>query len=79
MSDRDTLGLALERMIHFFPPHVEKMRARMADLIPQVDVLLGNPEKATKVLGWTATTSLKALCEMMVDADIKRVGREQAK
>jgi GDPmannose 4,6-dehydratase len=45
----------------------------------EVDVLLGNPGKATKVLGWTATTSLKALCEMMVDADIKRVGREQAK
>jgi GDPmannose 4,6-dehydratase len=43
----------------------------------EVDILLGNPEKATKLLGWTAKTSLKELCEMMVNADIKRVEREQ--
>ena len=40
------LPLALERMIHFFPPHVEKMRARIGEMIPQVDVLLGNLEDA---------------------------------
>lgn len=45
----------------------------------EVDILLGNPEKATKVLGWTAKTPLKVLCEMMVDADIKRVGHEEVK
>jgi malyl-CoA/(S)-citramalyl-CoA lyase len=33
-------------MIHFFPPHLEKMRARMPDLIREVDVLLGNLEDA---------------------------------
>jgi malyl-CoA/(S)-citramalyl-CoA lyase len=36
----------LERMIHFVPPHVEKMRAKVAELIHQVDVVLGNLEDA---------------------------------
>jgi len=38
--------VALERMIHFFPPHVEKMRAKIPDMIKNVDVLLGNLEDA---------------------------------
>jgi malyl-CoA/(S)-citramalyl-CoA lyase len=36
----------LERLIHFFPPHVEKVRSRIGALIPRVDVLLGNLEDA---------------------------------
>jgi malyl-CoA/(S)-citramalyl-CoA lyase len=40
------LPIALERMIHFFPGHNEKVRARVGDMIPQVDVLLGNLEDA---------------------------------
>jgi malyl-CoA/(S)-citramalyl-CoA lyase len=36
----------LERMIHFFPPHIDKMRAKVPDMIGQVDVLLGNLEDA---------------------------------
>jgi len=36
----------LERMIHFVPPHVDKVRAKIADIIPQVDVILGNLEDA---------------------------------
>jgi malyl-CoA/(S)-citramalyl-CoA lyase len=35
-----------ERMIHFFPPHIEKIRARIPDTIKQVDVLCGNLEDA---------------------------------
>lgn len=35
-----------ERMIHFFPPHMEKIRARVPDMARQVDVLLGNLEDA---------------------------------
>jgi malyl-CoA/(S)-citramalyl-CoA lyase len=35
-----------ERMIHFFPPHLEKIRARVPDMAKQVDVLLGNMEDA---------------------------------
>jgi len=38
--------IVLERMIHFFPPHVEKMRAKVPDMAKQVDVLLGNLEDA---------------------------------
>jgi malyl-CoA/(S)-citramalyl-CoA lyase len=36
----------LERMIHFVPPHVEKVRAKVGELIAQVDVVLGNLEDA---------------------------------
>jgi malyl-CoA/(S)-citramalyl-CoA lyase len=35
-----------ERMIHFFPPHIEKLRARVPDIAKQVDVFLGNLEDA---------------------------------
>jgi malyl-CoA/(S)-citramalyl-CoA lyase len=35
-----------ERMIHFFPPHIEKLRARVPDMAKQVDVFLGNLEDA---------------------------------
>ncbi|MBU3588104.1 GDP-mannose 4,6-dehydratase [Polynucleobacter sp. 31A-FELB] len=38
----------------------------------EVDLLIGNPEKAKKILGWEPKTSLESLCQMMVDADIKR-------
>jgi len=40
------LPVRLERMIHFFPPHVEKMRAKAGEMGKQVDVLLGNLEDA---------------------------------
>ncbi len=40
------LPLKLERMIHFVPPHLEKMRAKVPELIRQVDVVLGNLEDA---------------------------------
>src|ERR1700743_3306897 len=40
------LPLRLERMIHFVPPHVEKVRAKVPELIAQVDVVLGNLEDA---------------------------------
>ena len=33
-------------MIHFFPPQNERVRAKIPELIPQVDVLLGNLEDA---------------------------------
>src|SRR5579863_9906763 len=40
------LPLKLERMIHFVPPHLEKMRAKVPDLIRDVDIVLGNLEDA---------------------------------
>ena len=37
------------RMIHFFPPWNERVRARLPEIIPQIDVLLGNLEDAIPV------------------------------
>jgi GDPmannose 4,6-dehydratase len=39
----------------------------------EVDVLLGNPAKAERLLGWKATTSLEHMIAAMVDADMRRV------
>lgn len=41
----------------------------------EVDVLLGNPAKAMTKLDWKPKTSLEDLIVMMVDADLKRLGR----
>lgn len=38
-----------ERVVHFFPPHIEKIRAKLADTARQVDVLCGNLEDAIPV------------------------------
>lgn len=38
----------------------------------EVDLLIGNPEKAERILGWKPQTSLEQLCQMMVEADLKR-------
>ncbi len=43
------LPVRLERMIHFVPPHVEKVRAKVPELAKQVDVVLGNLEDAIPV------------------------------
>lgn len=40
------LPVRVERMIHFVPPHLEKMRAKVGDIARQVDVVLGNLEDA---------------------------------
>jgi malyl-CoA/(S)-citramalyl-CoA lyase len=40
------LPVRLERMIHFVPPHIEKLRRKVPELIGQVDVVLGNLEDA---------------------------------
>lgn len=38
----------------------------------EVELLIGNPEKAKKELGWEPKTTLEELCQMMVEADIRR-------
>ena len=43
------LPVQLERMIHFVPPHVEKLRAKVAELARDVDVVLGNLEDAIPI------------------------------
>lgn len=41
----------------------------------EVDVLLGNPAKAMAKLGWQPKTDLETLIKMMVEADLRRVGK----
>ena len=41
----------------------------------EVELLLGDPGKAKRVLGWEPTVSFEGLVEMMVDADIERLSR----
>ena len=43
------LPVRLERMIHFVPPHIEKLRAKAVELASEVDVILGNLEDAIPV------------------------------
>ncbi len=38
----------------------------------EVDLLIGNPEKAREKLGWQPKTTLEELCRMMVEADLRR-------
>lgn len=38
----------------------------------EVELLIGNPEKAKRELGWEPKTTLEQLCQMMVGADIQR-------
>jgi GDPmannose 4,6-dehydratase len=38
----------------------------------EVELLIGNPEKARLELGWQPETTLEQLCQMMVEADIRR-------
>lgn len=38
----------------------------------EVDLLIGNPAKAKRILGWESHTTLESLCQMMVEADLRR-------
>ena len=38
----------------------------------EVDLLIGNPQKAKDILGWEPKTTLEELCAMMVQADLQR-------
>ncbi|MBX3479059.1 MAG: CoA ester lyase [Caulobacter sp.] len=40
------LPVRVERMIHFVPPHLDKVRAKVPDMARQADVILGNLEDA---------------------------------
>lgn len=39
----------------------------------EVDLLIGDPSKAEKVLGWQRKTGYKELCKMMIEKDIERL------
>lgn len=38
----------------------------------EVELLIGDPSKAERILGWKPQTSLEQLCRMMVEADLRR-------
>jgi GDPmannose 4,6-dehydratase len=38
----------------------------------EVELLIGSPAHATKTLGWAPKTTLEELCQMMVEADMRR-------
>ncbi len=38
----------------------------------EVELLIGNPEKAKRELGWAPKTTLEELCQMMVNEDLRR-------
>jgi GDPmannose 4,6-dehydratase len=44
----------------------------------EVDLLLGDPTKAKKALGWEPKVGFDELVEMMVDADLELAGEEKA-
>ncbi|MFM8647305.1 MAG: GDP-mannose 4,6-dehydratase, partial [Methylocystis sp.] len=44
----------------------------------EVDVLLGDSQKARKALGWEPKIDLDAMIREMVDADLERLRREAA-
>ena len=39
----------------------------------EVELLIGNPAKAKAKLGWEPKTTLEQLCQMMVEADLRRI------
>ncbi|NBN62183.1 HpcH/HpaI aldolase/citrate lyase family protein [Pannonibacter tanglangensis] len=66
------LPVRMERMIHFVPPHMEKMRAKVPDLIRQVDVVLGNLEDAIPADAKVAAR--QGFIEMARDNDFGQTG-----
>ncbi|MDF7681375.1 GDP-mannose 4,6-dehydratase [Enterobacteriaceae bacterium ESL0689] len=38
----------------------------------EVELLIGNPARAKEILGWQPKTTLEKLCQMMVEADLRR-------
>jgi malyl-CoA/(S)-citramalyl-CoA lyase len=66
------LPLRLERMIHFVPPHNEKVRAKVPELVRQVDVVLGNLEDAIPVEAKQAAR--KGFIEMAKSVDFRSTG-----
>ena len=42
----------------------------------EVDLLVGDPSKAERVMGWKPTLTFQQLVKRMVDADLERVRKE---
>ena len=70
-SVRDMCEIAFERVGLDYKEYVviDEKLYRPAE----VDILLGNPNKAKEILGWVPQTNLVNLINMMVDAELGRV------
>jgi malyl-CoA/(S)-citramalyl-CoA lyase len=66
------LPVRLERMIHFVPPHSEKIRARMPELVREVDVVLGNLEDG--IPAESKVAARKGLIEMARSVEFGATG-----
>ena len=66
------LPVRLERMVHFLPPHNEKIRARLPEIIGQVDAVLGNLEDAIPADAKTAAR--RGFIEMARANDFSQTG-----
>ncbi len=63
----DYVGLKMEDHVVIDPRYMRPA---------EVEVLLGDPSKAQKQLGWAAETSLEQLMTEMVDADLERLKQQ---
>jgi len=66
------LPVRIERMIHFVPPHNEKIRSKIKEIAAQVDVVLGNLEDAIPVGDKEAAR--KGFIQMARDNDFGTTG-----
>ena len=62
----------LERMIHFVPPHIEKVRAKVPELVAQLDIVLGNLEDA--IPAEAKTTARAGFIDMARSCDFGDTG-----
>jgi GDPmannose 4,6-dehydratase len=60
----DRVGLDWEKYVVIDPRFIRPA---------EVDLLIGQPAKANRVLGWVPETSFPTLVNMMVDADMDRL------
>ena len=66
------LPVRVERMIHFVPPHLEKVRAKVPEIAPTVDVVLANLEDAIPADAKDAARA--GAVEMGKTVDFKKAG-----
>ena len=66
------LPARVERMIHFVPPHLDKVRAKIPEIAPTVDVILANLEDAIPADAKDA--ALAGTIAMARDVDFKALG-----
>lgn len=65
----DHVGLEWEKYVKVDPAFIRPA---------EVDLLVGNPGKAKKALGWEPTVTFEQMIKMMVDADIARLSSAPA-